>query len=96
MRVRWSPLAFLRLIEIEEFISEDDPVAAERVTESLVEKASKLAVNPKRGRPLPELPGAPYRELVVGNYRVVYRVAGKSVDILTVFEGHRLLRLDEL
>jgi len=29
-------------------------------------------------------------------YGAVYRLTGKRIEILTVFEGHRLLRLDEL
>ncbi|KYF77835.1 hypothetical protein BE18_13205 [Sorangium cellulosum] len=30
------------------------------------------------------------------SYRVIYRVAGEDIRILTVFEGHRRLRLDEI
>jgi hypothetical protein len=36
------------------------------------------------------------RDLVVGNYRLVYRRRPETVEVLTVFEGHRLLRRDEL
>ena len=96
MRVRWSPLASIRLIEIEEYIAEDNPAAAQRLVEGLVDSARKLSTHPKRGKQLPELPGSLYRELVVGNYRIVYRITANAIDILTVFEGHRLLRLDEL
>ena len=32
----------------------------------------------------------------VDNYRIVYRRTPKAVEVLTVFEGHRLLRPDEL
>jgi plasmid stabilization system protein ParE len=31
------------------------------------------------------------RELIHGNYRIVYKLAGSEVHILTVFEGHMLL-----
>jgi toxin ParE1/3/4 len=41
------------------------------------------------GRWVPELPESKLRELIEGNYRIVYRVRGKTVQILTVFEGHR-------
>ena len=89
-------MATLRLIEIEEYIAEDAPQAAEAFVDKLVASAAKLDKQAHRGRPLPELPGSPYRELLVGDYRIVNRVSGSTVDILTVFEGHRLLRLDEL
>ncbi len=35
-------------------------------------------------------------QLIVDNYRIVYRRTSKVVEVLTVFEGHRLLRPDEL
>ena len=45
---------------------------------------------------MPELPESGLRELIVDNYRIVYRRTPRAVEVLTVFEGHRLLRLDEL
>jgi plasmid stabilization system protein ParE len=42
------------------------------------------------------LPDSGLRELVIGNYRIVYRRTPSAVVVLTVFEGHRLLRPDEL
>jgi hypothetical protein len=41
------------------------------------------------GRTVPELPGIDLREIIEGRYRIVYRVQGKRVEIVTVFEGHR-------
>jgi hypothetical protein len=34
--------------------------------------------------------------LLVGNYRVVYRRRAKRIEVLALFEGHRLLRESEL
>jgi plasmid stabilization system protein ParE len=48
------------------------------------------------GRRLPELPDSDLRELLVGNYRVVYRRRAKRIEVLALFEGHRLLRESEL
>jgi hypothetical protein len=45
---------------------------------------------------LADLPHSGLRELIVDNYRLVYRRTPKAVEVLTVFEGHRLLRPDEL
>ena len=42
------------------------------------------------------MPGAGLRELLVGNYRIIYRITSNTIEVLTVFEGHRLLRDDEL
>jgi plasmid stabilization system protein ParE len=55
-----------------------------------------LADHPEQGRRLPELPESGLRELIVGNYRIAYRRTSNAVEVLTVFEGHRLRRLKEL
>lgn len=31
------------------------------------------------------------REILLGNYRIVYRISGEVVEILTVYHGARLL-----
>jgi plasmid stabilization system protein ParE len=43
------------------------------------------------GRRVPEIPGSDLRELVIRNYRIVYRVHHETIQILTVFESHKLL-----
>jgi len=35
------------------------------------------------------------RELLHKNYRIVYLVKKSSIEILTVFEGHQLLKKEE-
>ena len=40
--------------------------------------------------------GAGLRAILLGNYRVVYRLRAKRVEILTLFEGSRLLRKEEV
>lgn len=89
MRVEFTAEARARLVEIEEHVGQDDPAAAERLVDRLVRAGSSLARFPNRGRAVPERPAGGLRELIVGSYRVVYRVAAKRVQILTVFEGHR-------
>ncbi len=41
-----------------------------------------------------ELGDASIREVIHGNYRIVYRLTHDVVEIATVFHGARLLRLD--
>lgn len=49
--------------------------------------------SPESGRKVPEDKRGIYRELIVGNYRVVYRVDGDTVTIVTLIHGARLLQL---
>ena len=96
MKVLWTEQAWRRLSEIEEFIARDRPAAAEKLIDKLVDRGDALANHPDRGRKLPEIPGSGLRELVVDHYRIVYRKTASTIEILTVFEGHRLLRREEL
>lgn len=96
MKVVWTATAVARLEEIEDYIAADDPAAAVRFVDALIDVGEGLAEAPLRGRNLPELPASGLREIVHRRYRLVYRVRPKQIEILTVFEGHRLLREGEL
>lgn len=96
MRVVWTEQAWRRLSEIEEFIARDRPAAAAKLIDKLVDRGDALGNHPDRGRKLPEIPASSLRELVVDYDRIVYRKTASAVEILTVFEGHRLLRREEL
>lgn len=96
MKCVWTATAVARLEEIEDYIAADDPDAAARFVDALIDVGEGLADSPLRGRSVPELPSSGLREVVFRRYRIVYRVRPKQIDILTVFEGHRLLREGEL
>ncbi|HET6371726.1 MAG TPA: type II toxin-antitoxin system RelE/ParE family toxin [Candidatus Polarisedimenticolia bacterium] len=96
MKVVWTAQAWERLQAIETFIAQDSPGAATKLVDRLISRADALALHPHRGRRLPEMPASGLRELVVGSYRIVYRRGSKVIEVLTVFEGHRLLRREEL
>ena len=96
MKVVWTEQAWERLAEIEEFIARDRPDAASNLIDKLVDRGNALARHPGRGRKLPEIPGSGLRELIVSRYRIIYRRMSNTIEVLTVFEGHRLLRREEL
>ena len=85
-RLRWTPRALARLDQIGKYISEHDPVAAEKTLHRLVATAMKLQERAFMGRPGRK---AGTRELVVSGlpYVIVYRVLGESIDIITVFHS---------
>jgi plasmid stabilization system protein ParE len=96
MKVVWTDQALFRLIEIEESVASRNPTAAVELTTRLIARGEMLATLWRRGRHVPELPGSPLRELTEGNYRLVYRIREGVVEVLTVFEGHRLLPREDL
>lgn len=96
MKVRWTDAAARRLEAIRDFVAMDDPAAARRLATELVALGESLRTMPRRGRRVPELQDTELRELILGNYRLVYRVRGSVVQILTVFEAHRLIPTEDL
>jgi toxin ParE1/3/4 len=96
MKIFWTKEALLRLQEIEEYISRDNPIGAIEFVDKLVTVAETIIDNPRKGRMVPELSLENIRELLHQNYRIVYLLKKNSVDILTVFEGHQLLKKEEI
>ena len=96
MRVIWTARALTRLEEILDYVAGDDPGAAERFIERIMRRSDLLADFAARGRRLPEAPRAPFREVLEGRYRIVYRVRGEVVQIMSVVQGRRRLRTEDL
>ena len=96
MSVTWSREAGENLVDIEEFIARDSLERAIRFVDALIDHTEAiLADNPGSGRGVPETGNPDIRELIYRGYRIVYRLNGDNSEILTVFEGHRILRLNE-
>ena len=96
MRLRWTARARRDLLDIALYIARDDPVAARRWVDRLRVRARAAARRPLAGRVVPEFERTDVHEVLLGNYRVVYRVRPKEIHVLTVFEGHRLLRTGDV
>jgi toxin ParE1/3/4 len=96
MKIVWSPLAIERASEIAEYIAQDKPSAAEKWINTVFSKVEKLKSAPEIGRILPELGNDQFRELIYGNYRIVYRIEKKQISILTIRHGKQILPIDEI
>lgn len=92
MRLRWSARAQDDLAEITLFIAQDNKVAARRWLKRLRERAQRAAASPGTGRFVPEFPREDIREVFLRSYRIIYQVRSDDLLVLTVLEGHRLLR----
>ena len=66
--------------------------AAERLIDQIEEVIQSLVQHPNRGRRPLELVDqglSEYRELIVGSYRIIYRVSGDTVYVSLVADGRR-------
>ena len=92
----WSPLAIKRLSEIAKYIAMDNPVTAERWVDKIFAKVERLSDFPERGRVVPELNNKMIREIVIGNYRVIYKMETNEISVLTVRHVKQVLSIEEL
>ena len=92
VKIKWSNNAIQDLLDISEYIARDSLKYAKKTTQSIFTSAKILKGNPKSGRIVPELSNSNIRELVRGNYRIIYLVkTDDSIDILTVHHSAREL-----
>ncbi|MFH1762244.1 MAG: type II toxin-antitoxin system RelE/ParE family toxin [bacterium] len=96
MKITWSPLAVERMAEISDYIAYDKPSAATRWVDSIFNKVNLLRDNPKMGRVVPEIDVPGIREIVYGNYRIIYRYAENSLNILTVRSFRQILPVEDI
>ena len=96
MRIIWSPLAVDRASEIADYIAQDKPSAAEKWIDTVFSKVEQLKSSPEIGRIVPEINDSQFRELIYGNYRIIYRIEIKQISILTIRHGRQILPINEI
>ena len=96
MKIIWSPLAIDRVTEIAEYIAQDSPNSAQKWAESTFKIVEPLEKFPKSGRIVPEIMQDDFREIIHGNYRIIYRLQIEIVSILTIRHGRQILPIDEI
>ena len=89
----WTRQAVEDVQDIKSYIQRGSARYAQVVAERIVEAAERLREFPHSGRAVPEFGRQDVREVLWGNYRIIHRVVGDSVFILTVHHGARLLRI---
>ncbi|MFC1805806.1 type II toxin-antitoxin system RelE/ParE family toxin [Planctomycetota bacterium] len=89
--VRWTSQAADDLVAITDFIAQDSPHYASLFAMDVLAAVETLQAFPSSGRAVPEAKNPSLREILLGNYRIVYRVARDLVEILTIHHGARLL-----
>jgi len=91
MKIKWSPLSIDRVTEIALYIATDKVGAADKWIDSIFSEVEKLSKFPQSGRIVPEFKKENIRELIHGNYRIIYQVSQAEIEILTVRHGMQLL-----
>jgi toxin ParE1/3/4 len=74
--------------EIWDYIAKDNPIAADRVIDSVEQKLQAIAQSPEIGQ-LCEQYAASLRFLLVGSYLIFYRPVEDGIQLIRVIHGAR-------
>jgi len=96
LKVIWSRESLRRLIEIENYIAKDNPERAIKFIDKIIDRGEDIKNFPLRGRIVPEFSNNDIREVLENSYRIVYRISKTRVEILTIFEGHKLFPVSDI
>jgi len=94
MKVHWTDRAKARLHSINDYLTEQNPQAAKKVTETILRRSAKLANPPEIGHKVKGYENTDLREVLARPYRLIYRVKTDQVDIATVLHYRQLLPTD--
>lgn len=90
--VNWTDQSLNDILNIAEFIAKDSEKYAKVQVGRFFEAVAVLEKQPKAGRIVPETEKESIREIILGNYRIIYKIVSKAkIDILTVHHSARLL-----
>jgi addiction module RelE/StbE family toxin len=92
VKIIWAERAIGDLTSIAEYSSRYSEKYASSIISKLFKKANVLKKMPKIGRIMPEKNDENVRELIEGNYRIIYEIRGdERIEVLMVHHSSRPL-----
>lgn len=95
-QVRWTSQALDDLEAICLFIARDAPQVAAVFADRAFRATDRLLRHPRLGRIVPELEIETIREIILGNYRIIYRIREEEVQVVTIHHAARLLDVGKI
>jgi len=92
VKVIWTEFAIEDLRSIHTYISQDSKVYADRFIERIITRAGQLETYPQSGRIVPEFHIETLRELIEGNYRIIYKINPDFIGVVRVHHSARQLK----
>jgi toxin ParE1/3/4 len=94
----WSPKSLRDLDDIEAYVAQRNPTAARRLVQKIVRRMDRVQMFPNSGGYVEEDDTRGYRQVLQGNYRVIYRYdpAANTAFVVTVIHAARLLDTDAI
>jgi addiction module RelE/StbE family toxin len=87
-KIVWTESAIGNLQEICEYISRDNPVAAQKIGRGILDHVRILETFPFIGPAYPRRSSGTIREIVFNKYRIFYEVSDKTKKVLILHVWH--------
>ena len=88
--IRWTTQASEDVEAIAQFIARDSEFYAKIFVSELLNTIERLETFPQSGRMVPEFELKNIREIILGNYRIIYRTEKENPVILTIHHSSQL------
>jgi len=91
-KVIWTDVAENDLLNIIEYIAEENLTNAKNIFSKIKGKVIDLNHLPERGKVVPELLDQGvhlYREMIINPWRIIYRISKKKVYVLSVIDSRQ-------
>jgi len=85
----WTEEALSDLEAIGEYFERTSPQYASAVVSRLYSSVERLVEYPKIGRKVPEVDHESLRELIAEDYRIIYQLQEKRIEIVTVLHSRQ-------
>jgi addiction module RelE/StbE family toxin len=97
VKIIWTQRSLTDLKSIAEYISKDSVKYASLTIDRIINVTKYIVPNPRIGRMVPETKNDKIREIIFGNYRIIYKISNKEiVHILTIHHSAKRLRQTSL
>ncbi len=91
-KIIWSPAALRQFTDLVEYVATDSETYAANVAAKIIAAVESLETFPFLGRRVPEFNQDDYREILVFNWRIIYRVSDYDIELTEIIHGAQRCR----
>lgn len=96
VKVVWTDLDISDLKSIHTYISRDSKFYADNFIMKIIQRIDQLETFPKSGRVVPEFGNENLRELIIKNYRIIYRIQKDFIGVARIHHSARNISEEKL
>ena len=91
-QVFWTDHAIDQLSKIFSYIASDSVAYAKITIDKITSRSEQISLMPRSGRKTPEYRDDKIREILEGNYRIIYKILKNQIDVLSVIHMRQNLK----